>query len=71
MGSSTVREAPHKGNITVPYIKTVRYYNFASCGQNANEEGPVLYWIPYLFPLLRNTGTMALRKYGNDVQRNP
>ncbi len=29
----------------------VWFYNFASCGQRASEEGPVLYWIPYWFSL--------------------
>jgi hypothetical protein len=38
-GSSSLRK---------PYgTKVLRFYNFASCGQCASEEGPVLYWIPY------------------------
>ena len=37
----------------------MRFYSFESGGQNASEEGPVPYGIPYLFSLNGNNGLSA------------
>ncbi len=49
----------------------MRFYCFASCGRGAKEDGTVMYWIPYMVPLVRNISLNGPPNYSGSPRLSP